>query len=92
MHISRENGGSWSAAGKEDFMRENLRNARKAANMTQQQVADKIGISLRYYQNIEQGSRTGDFEIWDNLEDLFNIHQRKLREISDNRPDREDSP
>lgn len=73
-------------------MRENLKNARKAANMTQQQVADKIGISLRYYQNIEQGSRTGDFEIWDNLEDLFNIHQRKLREILDNRPDREDNP
>ena len=62
-------------------MRENLKNARKTANMTQQQVADKIGISLRYYQNIEQGSRTGDFEIWDNLEDLFNIHQRVLREI-----------
>ncbi len=73
-------------------MRENLKNARKAANMTQQQVAEKIGISLRYYQNIEQGSRTGDFEIWDNLEDLFNIHQRKLREISDNHPDREDNP
>lgn len=73
-------------------MRNNLKNARKAANMTQQQVADKVGISLRYYQNIEQGSRTGDFEIWDSLEDLFNIHQRKLREISDNRPDREGNP
>ena len=44
-------------------MRENLKKARKAANMTQQQVADKIGISLVYYQKIEQGSRTGDFEI-----------------------------
>lgn len=73
-------------------MRNNLKNARKAANMTQQQVADKVGISLRYYQNIEQGGRTGDFEIWDSLEDLFNIHQRKLREISDNRPDREGNP
>lgn len=62
-------------------MRENLRNARKAAGMTQQAVADRLGISLVYYQKIEQGSRTGDFEIWDNLEDLFNIHQRKLREI-----------
>lgn len=62
-------------------MRENLRNARKAAGMTQQAVADHLGISLVYYQKIEQGSRTGDFEIWDNLEDLFNVHQRKLREI-----------
>lgn len=52
--------------------------------MTQQQVADKLGISLRYYQNIEAGDRTGDFNIWDSLEDLFKIHQRILREIQDN--------
>lgn len=63
-------------------MRENLKNARKEKGLTQQAVADYLGISLRYYQNIEAGDRTGDFEIWDNLEDLFNIHQRKLREIS----------
>lgn len=62
-------------------MRKNLKEARQKAGITQQQVADKIGISLVYYQKIEQGSRTGDFEIWDSLEDLFNIHQRKLREI-----------
>lgn len=62
-------------------MRENLRNARKAANMTQQAVADHLGISGRYYKQIEAGQRTGDFEIWDNLEDLFNVHQRVLREI-----------
>lgn len=72
-------------------MRENLRNARKNKNMTQQEVADYLGISLRYYQNIEAGDRTGDFEIWDNLEDLFNIHQRKLRETSNIRHDRADS-
>ncbi len=61
-------------------MRENLKNARKAAGMTQQQVADKLGISLVYYQKIEAGDRTGDFTLWDELEDLFNVHQRKLRE------------
>lgn len=63
-------------------MRENLKAARKAKGMTQQQVADELGISLRYYQNIEAGERTGDFDIWDDLEDLFGIHQRKLREQS----------
>lgn len=62
--------------------RRNLKEARKAAGMTQQQMAEKVGISLRYYQNIEAGSRTGDFEIWDALEDITGIHQRKLREIS----------
>ena len=61
--------------------RERLREARKAAGMTQQQVADRLGISLRYYQNIEAGDRTGDFEIWDALEDLFSTHQRELRRM-----------
>lgn len=62
-------------------MRENLKAARKEKGLTQQQVADWLGISLVYYQKIEQGSRTGDFEIWDSLEELFNVHQKILREI-----------
>lgn len=62
-------------------MRANLKAARKAAGMTQQELADKLGISLVYYQKIESGSRTGDFSIWDALEDITGIHQRKLREI-----------
>ena len=36
-------------------MRENLKNARKAAGMTQQQMADRLDISLRQYQRIEEG-------------------------------------
>ncbi len=63
-------------------MRENLRAARKAAGYTQQQMADRLQISLRYYQQIEAGDRTGDFEIWDTLEDFTGIHQRILRTIS----------
>lgn len=70
-------------------MRVNLQNARKAAGMTQQQMADKLGITLRYYQQIEAGDRTGDFEIWDALEDLTGIHQRILRETD---PCKADSP
>lgn len=65
-------------------MRKNLKEARKAKNMTQKEVADVLGVGLRYYIQIEQGNRTGNFDIWDKLEDLFSIHQRKLREISEN--------
>lgn len=54
---------------------------KRKRNDTAKQVADHLHISLVYYQKIEQGSRTGDFDIWDSLEDLFNVHQRKLREI-----------
>ena len=62
--------------------RENLKQARNDKGMTQQQVAGHLGISLRYYQKLEAGNRTGDFEIWDKLEDLFDVHQRKLRASS----------
>ncbi len=70
-------------------MRENLRAARKAVGMTQQAMADELGISLRYYQNIEAGERTGDFAIWDKLEDITGTHQRTLRALS---PGQADNP
>ena len=66
-------------------MRTNLKEARKAKGMTQQQMADYLCMSHRHYQRIESGFTLGTFEAWDALEDLLEIHQRKLREISDNR-------
>lgn len=70
-------------------MRENLKAARRAAGLTQQAMADKLGISLRYYQQIEAGDRTGDFAIWDDLEDITGIHQRILRATN---PGKEGNP
>ena len=67
-------------------MREVLRKARKGKGMTQQQVADAVGISFRHYQDIEYGVVTGNVVIWDKLEDLFTTHQRKLREMQETRP------
>jgi transcriptional regulator with XRE-family HTH domain len=61
-------------------VRHNLKLARNKTGMTQQQVADSLSISLVYYQKIEQGSRTGEYKIWDKLEDLFRTSQRILRE------------
>ena len=71
--------------------RENLRNARKKAGMTQQELADKLGISLVYYQKIEAGNRMGDFAVWDALEDITGIHQRILRETLKSHHDQEDN-
>ena len=61
-------------------MRENLRTARKAAGLTQQQMADKLGIHERYYKAIESGERLGGIDLWDMMEDMLNVHQRVLRE------------
>ncbi len=63
-------------------MRSNLKNARKKNNMTQKQVAEYLNTSLRNYQFIESGHRLGSIDLWDKLEDLFNIHQRVLRELN----------
>lgn len=60
--------------------RENLKAARQEKGMTQQQVADHLGITLRNYQKIESGKLLGRIASWDKLEDLFGIHQRTLRE------------
>ena len=68
-------------------MRPNLKQARLDKDMTQQQVADHLGISLRYYQMLEAGSFNGRFELWDALEDLFQVHQRVLRVMQDNHRD-----
>ena len=61
------------------MMRERLKSARKAAGMTQQQVAERSGIEPRYYKAIESGERLGSIAVWDALEDLFGINQRVLR-------------
>ena len=72
-------------------MRKTLKDARQKVGMTQQQMADRLGISLVYYQKIEAGDRTGDFQICDDLVDITGIHQRKLREISTTRHGKEDN-
>ncbi len=67
--------------------RERLKEARQKAGMTQQQIADKLGITLRHYQKVEYEEICGSFEIWDALEDLLGIHQRILRETINNHHD-----
>lgn len=69
-------------------MRTNLKKARKEAGLTQEKMAEKLHICLRYYKGIESGEHLGSIPIWDALEDLFNVHQRVLREIH---PDKADS-
>lgn len=67
-------------------MRKNLKEARQKAGMTQQQMADRLGLTLGHYQKIEYNKLNGSFEVWDALEDMLGIHQRILRENADNHP------
>ncbi|MCI8849162.1 MAG: helix-turn-helix transcriptional regulator [Oscillibacter sp.] len=73
-------------------MRENLRSASKSAGLTQQALADKLGLTLRHYQKIEYADINGSFSVWDALEDLLGVHQRILRENSNSHPVLKESP
>lgn len=75
----------------QERVRETLKNARKQAGMTQQQMADELGVGLRYYKSLESGERLGSIDLWDRLEDITGIHQRKLREISEIHLSQEDN-
>ena len=63
-------------------MRENLKKARQDKGLTQQALADELGINERYYKAIERGEKLGAIWVWDKLEDLLGIHQRTLRELT----------
>ena len=60
----------------------NLKKARQERAMSQQQVAEYLGISVRMYQRIESGNSLGTIKQWDKMEDLFRIPQRTLRIVS----------
>lgn len=60
-------------------MRKRLKEARESKSMTQQQVADLLDLTVRYYQKIESGDVLGSVPVWDSLEDIFGINQRELR-------------
>ena len=51
-----------------------IRNLRKKAGMTQQEVADKIGVCLKTYQNWERCNTNDDFGI-DHISDLINLSE-----------------
>jgi len=73
-------------------MRKNLQEARKAKGMTQQAIADMLGLTLNHYQKIEYEKLNGSFEVWDALEDLLGVHQRILRETSNKHLGPKDNP
>ena len=65
-------------------MRLNLKQARRATGMKQREVAQALGITIRYYQKIEAGDHEGRCALWDKLQELFGLDQRELRKNTNN--------
>lgn len=59
-------------------MRNGLKDYRKAQGLTQQGMADKIGVSRQTYNYVECGSRNGTMPFWYKLQRAFDIPDNKL--------------
>ena len=53
------------------FKRNTLKEFRKKENLTQQEIADKLEISLIQYQFIELGRRNPSFEVLKKFKTIF---------------------
>lgn len=62
-------------------MRQVLKLKRKAACLTQRQIASKIGITTRMYQYIESGQYNPSWPVALQLERLFNTPASELLKI-----------
>lgn len=56
-----------------DFLKNRIRELRKQAGETQVQTAKAIGVSPRYYQNLELGENLPGLECFIALADHFNV-------------------
>ena len=56
-----------------DFLKNRIRELRKKAGETQVQTAKAIGVSPRYYQNLELGENLPGLECFIALADHFNV-------------------
>lgn len=54
-------------------MRDNLKYYRKLNGFTQQEMADKLGISKSYYNEIERGVSNGTVIIFKQIAKIFDI-------------------
>ena len=61
--------------------RQALKVFRVTHNLTQQQMADKLGVSLSTYNFIESGKRRGSQKFWLTLQKEFNLDGSKVWEL-----------
>lgn len=60
---------------------EKMKILRITHNMTQSDVAEKIGISLSLYNLIENGKRVGSIETWKKIQELFSLSDKEMWSI-----------
>ncbi|MBE6144710.1 MAG: helix-turn-helix transcriptional regulator [Firmicutes bacterium] len=69
-----------------DIVRKNIKKYRKSANLTQQELADKIEVSMHYISQIESANPNKYFTlvVIGRIADVLNIDIRQLFDDIDN--------
>lgn len=62
-------------------MRNELKVLRVKHQLTQQQLAEKLGVSTVTYNLIEQGKRQGSKDFWFKLQQLFKLADGELWQL-----------
>lgn len=62
-------------------MRHKLKVFRVKHNLTQQQLANKLGVSVSTYNLIEAGKRRGSQKFWEQLQREFNLEGGEVWEL-----------
>lgn len=66
-------------------MYRNLRDLRyQKGDLTQQEMADKIGLSLSGYAMLENGQRSGSRETWIKIQKTFNLKDEEVWNLQKN--------
>lgn len=65
-------------------MRTELKVLRVKNQLTQKELADKVGVSLTTYNLIENGSRRGSVKFWQTLQQEFNLEDGEVWKLQQN--------
>lgn len=52
---------------------QNIRNARKERGLTQEEIAEKVGVSTEYYGQVESGNKAPSLETLLNIAESMNV-------------------
>ena len=64
-------------------MRKRLRSERIRMRLSQAEMAEYLGITQPAYSMVESGTRAGRKDLWEDLERLFRVDQKVLKENSE---------
>lgn len=56
-----------------------MRKLRVDLNITQEEAAEKMGVSPATYRQVECGLRRGSADFWDKFQEAFEIPNEKMR-------------